>query len=95
MKNLNPDLVIYDIIQTWTTTLCSRLNILTIKFSTSSDAMLSYFSHMGRKHEIDFLFPAIHLADIELARARKSMELGKKDITYEDPEDKLPAIELS
>lgn len=90
LKNLNPDLVIYDIVQTWTAALCSRHNIPAIKFSTSSAAMLSYFCHMGRKPGIDFPFPAIYLTDYELAKASKSMESARKDIADEDPEDQLP-----
>ncbi|CAI9091296.1 OLC1v1026275C1 [Oldenlandia corymbosa var. corymbosa] len=90
MEDLNPDLVIYDVVQTWTGKLTSDLNIPAVKFSTSSAAMMAYFCHMLMKRDEKFPYPAIYLSEIDYARARTVGESAKADAEELDPAEERP-----
>lgn len=90
LKALQPDLVIYDVLQTWTGNLTSTLGIPGVKFSTSSAAMMAYFCHLFSKPDQKFPFPAIYLSDIDYARARSMTASAKADAEESDPVEERP-----
>ncbi|KAK6136144.1 hypothetical protein DH2020_030117 [Rehmannia glutinosa] len=78
LKNLQPDLLIHDILLEWAASVASQHKIPALQFNTSGAAMCSYFCHLGRCPEIEFPFPAIRLTDYEQSMAFKTVESGKE-----------------
>ncbi|KAL3523629.1 hypothetical protein ACH5RR_016463 [Cinchona calisaya] len=68
LKSIQPDLIIYDVIQMWTARLAAALNIPAVKFPTNSVAAFSYILHKYINPGQEFPFPAIYVSDIEQAR---------------------------
>ncbi|KAJ8527545.1 hypothetical protein K7X08_014996 [Anisodus acutangulus] len=99
LKSRKPDFVIYDVIQLWTYGVASSLNIPSAQFFTSSAAMCSYFVHLYKNCDAEYPFPALHLRDYELERARKLVQRNeKKDEPEEEnimPKDGIMLISTS
>lgn len=87
--NLKPDLLIYDMHQSWTAALSCRHNIPAVKFLTSSAAVLASFCHMSINSGVPFPFPEIYLTDFEQARAQATYKAAKKDHDEEAEEGDL------
>ncbi|KAL3523624.1 hypothetical protein ACH5RR_016458 [Cinchona calisaya] len=90
LKTLKPDLVIYDVTQTWTAALTAAQNIPAVKFSSSSVAMLVYLCHLLVKPGIEFPFPAIYLSEFEQKRAKSDLQDAKADADESDPQVQRP-----
>ncbi|OIT08808.1 PREDICTED: beta-D-glucosyl crocetin beta-1,6-glucosyltransferase-like [Nicotiana attenuata] len=58
LKNLKPDVVVYDILQQWAEGVANEQNIPAVKLLTSGAAVFSYFFNLVKKPEIEFPFPA-------------------------------------
>ncbi|XP_059298766.1 beta-D-glucosyl crocetin beta-1,6-glucosyltransferase-like [Lycium ferocissimum] len=93
LKSRKPDIVIYDIIQLWTFGVASSLNIPSAQFFTSGAAMCSYFVHLYKNHDIEYPFPALHLRDYELTKARKT--LADRNDTENEKKDDEPEEEIT
>ncbi|KAL3523626.1 hypothetical protein ACH5RR_016460 [Cinchona calisaya] len=78
LKSIEPDLIIYDVLQMWTAGLASTLNIPAVKFTTSSVAAFSYLLHRFINPGQEFPFPAIYVSDIEQARIFRYAETASK-----------------
>ncbi|KAK6136142.1 hypothetical protein DH2020_030115 [Rehmannia glutinosa] len=78
LKNLQPDLLIHDILLEWVASVASLHKIPALQFTTSSAAMCSYFCHLERYPEIEFPFPAIRLTDYEQSMAFNMVESAQE-----------------
>ncbi|XP_016498882.1 beta-D-glucosyl crocetin beta-1,6-glucosyltransferase-like [Nicotiana tabacum] len=95
LKTRKPDLIIYDVMQLWTFGVASSLNIPSARFFTSGAAMCSYFVHLYKNLEVEYPFPALHLYDYEIERARKLVQRNDKENENKDdqPEEEMPPQE--
>ncbi|XP_027101373.1 beta-D-glucosyl crocetin beta-1,6-glucosyltransferase-like [Coffea arabica] len=90
LKTLKPDLVIYDVTQTWTSALTAAHNIPAVKFLTSTVSMMAYFSHSFMKPDLEFPFPAIYLSDPEWTKFRITAQAARADYEESDPAAERP-----
>ncbi|XP_047312600.1 UDP-glucosyltransferase 29-like [Impatiens glandulifera] len=60
LKQLKPDLVIYDILQPWAPEVAASLSIPAVLFNTTSISMLNYTFHMNFKQGVEFPFPELN-----------------------------------
>ncbi|XP_073041826.1 beta-D-glucosyl crocetin beta-1,6-glucosyltransferase-like [Primulina eburnea] len=79
LKDLQPDLVLYDIILTWAGVVASRHNIPAASFFTSGATMFSYFSHFMNHPGVEYPYPEIRLTDFELSLVRRNAESYKNE----------------
>lgn len=63
LRNLNPDLIIYDGFQPWAAAAASSLNIPAVFFSTSGAAVTSLVLHIAKTPGVSYPFPEIRLQD--------------------------------
>lgn len=64
LKNLTPNLLLYDFIQPWAATLASSLNIPAVHFTTSSAATTCFFFHLVKKpYDTEWPPPITNLQD--------------------------------
>ncbi|KAM7264972.1 hypothetical protein ACFE04_002655 [Oxalis oulophora] len=66
LKTLNPNLLVYDFLQTWAPTLASSLNIPAVEFISTSAVMCSFGRHVTENPSVDFPFGEIYLHDYEV-----------------------------
>ncbi|OIT29622.1 PREDICTED: beta-D-glucosyl crocetin beta-1,6-glucosyltransferase-like [Nicotiana attenuata] len=90
LKNLKPDVVVYDILQQWAEGVANEQNIPAVKLLTSGAAVFSYFFNLVKKPEIEFPFPAIYLRKIELVKLGEMMAKSAKE---KEPDDVGPFTE--
>ncbi|KAM3360211.1 beta-D-glucosyl crocetin beta-1,6-glucosyltransferase [Capsicum galapagoense] len=87
LKNLKPDLLIYDLLLEWAEGLANEQKIPAIKLITMGAAVFSYLFNAVRKPEVEFPFPNICLGKSEL------VELGEiiaKTAKEREPDDADP-----
>ncbi|CAI9091298.1 OLC1v1026281C1 [Oldenlandia corymbosa var. corymbosa] len=90
LKNLSPDLVIYDALLTWIASLTSVQGIPAVKFLFTSASTAAYASHLAINPGVEFPFQAIHLSDFHQSRALKKIESDHPDVQEDGPEDERP-----
>lgn len=74
LKELKPDLVIYDIIQPWVPETALAHNIPAVEFVSTGAAMTSFMLHTIKNPGTDFPFPEIYLHDYEKSQTAHLME---------------------
>ncbi|KAA8534524.1 hypothetical protein F0562_032041 [Nyssa sinensis] len=79
LKNLNPDLVIYDFNQPWAPAIASSLKIPSVQFLTCGAVMTSFALHMFKHRGEEFPFPAIYYPDFQIQKMRQSHVNDGKD----------------
>lgn len=81
LEDLQPDLVLHDMILTWAGAVASRHNILATSFFTSGAAMFSYFCHhdASRGGVLEYPYPEIRLTDFELSMVRRSADSSENE----------------
>ncbi|KAF3673414.1 putative cyanidin-3-O-glucoside 2-O-glucuronosyltransferase-like [Capsicum annuum] len=87
LKNLKPDLLIYDLLLEWAEGLANEQKIPAINLITMGAAVFSYLFNAVRKPEVEFPFPNICLGKSEL------VELGEiitKTAKEREPDDADP-----
>ncbi|KAM7532294.1 hypothetical protein LguiB_035704 [Lonicera macranthoides] len=84
LKTLKPNLLIADVLQPWVSSVAASHNIPEIPFLTSSAAMVTFFTHMLFKKDVDYPLPAIYLHDYEIDRTRHMLDDSVDDIRKED-----------
>ncbi|KAL0453061.1 UNVERIFIED_CONTAM: Beta-D-glucosyl crocetin beta-1,6-glucosyltransferase [Sesamum latifolium] len=75
LKQLKPDLLIYDVIEPWAPLVAKEHNIPAVEFITSSSTMTSFMFHCFRKPLIEFPFPNIYFRDYEYSELKRLLEL--------------------
>ncbi|XP_006342241.1 beta-D-glucosyl crocetin beta-1,6-glucosyltransferase-like [Solanum tuberosum] len=75
INSIEPDLLIYDLLQPWAPKVAAEKNIPSVVFVTSSATMFSYMFHTFRYPNSEFPFSSIYYRDYELARMVKNQEL--------------------
>ncbi|KAH0680666.1 hypothetical protein KY285_021666 [Solanum tuberosum] len=75
INSIEPDLLIYDLLQPWAPKVAAEKNIPSVVFVTSSATMFSYMFHTFRYPNSVFPFSCIYYRDYELARMVKNQEL--------------------
>ncbi|MCD9560051.1 hypothetical protein HAX54_018481 [Datura stramonium] len=87
LNTIEPDLVLYDLLQPWAPKVAAEKNIPSVVFVTSSATMFSYIFHNFKyPPHSEFPFSSIYYRDYEIARMLKnkdveSMEQQQKDNT--------------
>ncbi|KAM3236912.1 UDP-glucosyltransferase 29-like [Capsicum annuum] len=86
LNAIEPDLLLYDLLQPWAPKVAAEKNIPSVCFVTSSATMFSYMFHNFQNPNLVFPYPSIYYRDYELARMIKnkdleSIEQQKKDDT--------------
>ncbi|XP_019166671.1 PREDICTED: beta-D-glucosyl crocetin beta-1,6-glucosyltransferase-like [Ipomoea nil] len=76
LKTLNPDLLIYDVVQLWAEKVALSLDIPSVRFFSASAAMCSYFTHMLTNPGAEYPFPALRLRRYEQTRTCELMNQG-------------------
>ncbi|KAL3523630.1 hypothetical protein ACH5RR_016464 [Cinchona calisaya] len=76
LKELNPDLVIYDIIQPWVPETALVHNIPAVEFVSTGAAMTSFMLHKSKNPGADFPFKEIYLRGYEEAQIAHLMEFS-------------------
>ncbi|KAL3523628.1 hypothetical protein ACH5RR_016462 [Cinchona calisaya] len=76
LKELKPDLVIYDIIQPWVPETALVHNIPAVEFVSTGAAMTSFMLHKIKNPGADFPFQEIYLQDYEEAQIAHLMEFA-------------------
>ncbi|KAI3763483.1 hypothetical protein L2E82_13374 [Cichorium intybus] len=79
MKTLQPDLLIYDIIQPWAPVAAAALEIPSLVFITTSAAATMVHFHLSTRTGIALPFPKIYYRSYEYARILKSLENKDKE----------------
>ncbi|XP_044460468.1 UDP-glucosyltransferase 29-like [Mangifera indica] len=82
LRKLNPDLVIYDMLQPWAAALALSLNIPAVHFYVTSAVMAAFLDHAGRNPGVEFLNPRIFLHDYmkpKFSHLLESISNGMKD----------------
>ncbi|PIN26572.1 UDP-glucuronosyl and UDP-glucosyl transferase [Handroanthus impetiginosus] len=74
MKDLQPHLLIHDVLQLWAGSEATLNKIPAVAFFTSGATMVSYFCHLGMRPGIEFPFPSIRLTKSELSMALANMK---------------------
>ncbi|XP_047324348.1 UDP-glucosyltransferase 29-like [Impatiens glandulifera] len=59
LKRIKPDFLIYDYNQPWAAVAASSIGIPSVLFLTSCAAIMAFGSHMGKKPNVEFPFPAV------------------------------------
>ncbi|CAA0834788.1 UDP-glycosyltransferase 91C1 [Striga hermonthica] len=86
---LNPDLLIFDLLQPWSARLATSKDIPSVYFLTSGSAGLSFDHHLfsyGKFDNFPFL-PSICLKDYELKASIESAKEFPQDVALADDED--------
>ncbi|KAL0404797.1 UNVERIFIED_CONTAM: Beta-D-glucosyl crocetin beta-1,6-glucosyltransferase [Sesamum radiatum] len=88
LKQLKPDLLIYDIVQPWAPLVAKEHNIPAVEFITSSSTMNSFVFHYFKMPWIEFPFPNIYCRDYEYSDMKALLECGptEKNIAFEGVE---------
>lgn len=96
LDTLNPDLVIYDLLQPWAAAAAAERDIPAVEFISSSGTMTSFQFHRVHHPNKVFPFPNIYYRDYEArAQSRQEDEL-KKDENYEKEKQRgILALRLS
>nr|XP_016502267.1 PREDICTED: beta-D-glucosyl crocetin beta-1,6-glucosyltransferase-like [Nicotiana tabacum] len=84
LKNLKPDLVVYDVLQQWAEGVANEHNIPAVKLLTSGAAVFSYYFNLVKIPGIEFPFPAIYLRNIELVKLGEVMAKSAKQKESDD-----------
>ncbi|KAJ4720634.1 Glycosyltransferase [Melia azedarach] len=82
LKNLKPDLVIYDFLQPWAPAIALSQNIPAVHFLVTSATMTAFIRHTTEKPDEEFPSPAIFIHDymkLKLSHLRQSRSNGLKD----------------
>ncbi|KAL0339781.1 UNVERIFIED_CONTAM: Beta-D-glucosyl crocetin beta-1,6-glucosyltransferase [Sesamum radiatum] len=79
LKQLKPDLLIYDVVQPWAPLVAKELNIPAVEFITSSSTMTAFMFHCFRKPWIEFPFPNIYFRDYEYSEMKRLLECDPKE----------------
>ncbi|KAL0404796.1 UNVERIFIED_CONTAM: Beta-D-glucosyl crocetin beta-1,6-glucosyltransferase [Sesamum radiatum] len=74
LKQLKPDLLIYDVVQPWAPLVAKEHNIPAVQFITSSSTMTSFMFHCFREPWIEFPFPDIYYRDYEYSEMKRLLE---------------------
>ncbi|KAL0359489.1 UNVERIFIED_CONTAM: Beta-D-glucosyl crocetin beta-1,6-glucosyltransferase [Sesamum angustifolium] len=74
LKQLEPHLLIYDVIQPWAPLVAKEHNIPAVEFITSSSTMTSFMFHCFRKPWIEFPFQNIYFRDYEYSDLKRLLE---------------------
>ncbi|KAL0453227.1 UNVERIFIED_CONTAM: Beta-D-glucosyl crocetin beta-1,6-glucosyltransferase [Sesamum latifolium] len=72
LKQLKPDLLIYDVVQPWAPLVAKEHNIPAVQFITSSSTMTSFMFHCFREPWIPF--PNIYFRDYEYSELKRLLE---------------------
>ncbi|XP_009796593.1 UDP-glucosyltransferase 29-like [Nicotiana sylvestris] len=76
LNTVEPDLLLYDLLQPWAPKLALEKNIPAVVFVTSSATMFSYMFHTFRYPNMEFPFSSsIYYRDYELTRMLKNQDL--------------------
>ncbi|XP_015057190.1 beta-D-glucosyl crocetin beta-1,6-glucosyltransferase-like [Solanum pennellii] len=84
LKNLKPDLMIYDVLQQWAERVANEQSIPAVRLLTFGAAVFSYFCNLVKKPGVEFPFPDIYLRKIEQVKLGEMLEKSAKD---QDPDD--------
>lgn len=68
LKELGPDLLIYDFLQPWAPRAAADLNIPAVEFISSSSTMTAYMVHCFKQPGVEFPFTSVRYRDYELKR---------------------------
>ncbi|XP_027082378.1 beta-D-glucosyl crocetin beta-1,6-glucosyltransferase-like [Coffea arabica] len=90
LETIKPDLVIYDVFQSWTAALTATHNIPAVIFTIASVTNIAYFCHSFVKPGLEFPFPAIYLSDFEEAKAQIAAEDARANVNENDPASERP-----
>lgn len=74
LKNLRPNLVIYDFIQPWAPSLALSLNIPAVHFMVSSATMVCFVMHLIKHPDEEFPFSGIFIHDYMNSKLRQMLE---------------------
>ncbi|TMW86268.1 hypothetical protein EJD97_021645 [Solanum chilense] len=84
LKNLKPDLMIYDVLQQWAERVANEQSIPAVRLLTFGAAVFSYFCNLVKNLGVEFPFPGIYLRKIEQVKLGEMLEKSAKD---QDPDD--------
>ncbi|CAH9069913.1 unnamed protein product [Cuscuta europaea] len=71
LRDIEPDLLIYDFLQPWAPLEAAGLNIPAVEFISSSSSMTSYMVQQFKQPGVEYPFPLIRYRDYELALIAK------------------------
>ncbi|CAN4094017.1 unnamed protein product [Withania somnifera] len=84
LDNIEPDLLLYDLLQPWAPKVASQKNIPSVVFVTSSATMFSYMFHTFKNPHSKFPYSSIYYRDYELTRMLKSQDLEPMEQQQKD-----------
>ncbi|KAM3685198.1 hypothetical protein ACJW31_11G100000 [Castanea mollissima] len=82
LKQLKPDLVVYDFLQPWAPLVAMSQNIPAVQFLTMSATMQSFVLHVTNNAGVEF--PEIYLRDYEISKFTNLLESSANDIKDKD-----------
>nr|POE94845.1 beta-d-glucosyl crocetin beta-1,6-glucosyltransferase [Quercus suber] len=78
LKQLKPDLVIYDFLQILTPSLAQSQNIPAVEFVVMSATMTSFFMHLANNPGVEYPSPEIYLQDYEVGKFTDDSDDGDR-----------------
>ncbi|KAK9282956.1 hypothetical protein L1049_011181 [Liquidambar formosana] len=84
LKTLNPNLLIYDILQPWAPVVASSYNIPAIQFLSTGAAFTSFADHLFKNTSVEFPFPSIYLHEYEKEKFNRLFESSSNGVKDED-----------
>lgn len=79
LKNLKPDLLIYDMFTPWIPDLAVSYNVPAVHFQCSGAAAISYLYWSVKNRGLTYPYPTIFLKDPEIKKTKKSSILDMED----------------
>ncbi|XP_049381453.1 beta-D-glucosyl crocetin beta-1,6-glucosyltransferase-like [Solanum stenotomum] len=87
LKNLKPDLVIYDLLLQWAEGVANEQGIPAMKFVVMGAAVFSYFYNSIRKPEVEFPFQDIYPGKNELMKLNELIAKFSREEEHDDVDD--------
>uniref|UniRef100_M1BPX9 UDP-glucose:glucosyltransferase n=1 Tax=Solanum tuberosum TaxID=4113 RepID=M1BPX9_SOLTU len=87
LKNLKPDLVIYDLLLQWAEGVANEQGIPAMKFVVMGAAVFSYFYNSIRKPEVEFPFQDIYPGKNELMKLNELIAKSSREEEHDDVDD--------
>ncbi|KAL3523632.1 hypothetical protein ACH5RR_016466 [Cinchona calisaya] len=84
LKNLKPDLVLYDYLQPWVPALASAQNIPAVLFLSTGAASTSYIIHRVTNPGYEYPFPAMYYREYEISKVTRMVDATASGIKDSD-----------